>query len=168
MPLPIRASNADDIGFLEDMLVEAATWRGEAPNRDAVLSDPHIRRYLSGWGRDGDTALVATDRSGRAVGAAWFRFFTEDEPAFGFIDEEIPEVSVAVVATHRRRGVGSALMSALLEVADGRGIEALSLSVEPDNPAVRLYERLGFRTVSIEDGALTMLIELHPREEPQP
>ena len=50
-------------------------------------------------------------------------------------------------------------MHALLGQARGAGFEAISLSVEPDNPAVRLYERAGFTRVG-GTGAWTMLVEL--------
>jgi len=38
--------------------------------------------------------------------------------------------------------------------------EALSLSVEPDNPARRLCERCGFQVVGTVDGSHTMLLFL--------
>ena len=47
------------------------------------------------------------------------------------------------------RGVGSRLLAALLDAAAGR-YPAVSLNVQTDNPAVRLYRRLGFEVV--EDG----------------
>ena len=60
----------------------------------------------------------------------------------------------------RRRGVGTRLLAALVAEAERSALPALSLSVEPDNPAARLYERLGFRTVGVNGGSLTMLLDL--------
>lgn len=167
----IRPAEPSDRKFLEDMLYEAATWRGQGGDRGTVLEDPHIARYLSGWGRPGDTALIATDEGGQAVGAAWFRFFTSDEAGYGFLDETIPDLSMGVAQSWRGQGVGTELMSALVAAARQQGVHELSLSVEPDNPALRLYERSGFRAVSENDGALTMRLDLDPtdaREEPRP
>jgi ribosomal protein S18 acetylase RimI-like enzyme len=56
---------------------------------------------------------------------------------------------VAVVKPARRRGIGQQLLGALVEHATGRALPALSLSVAPDNPAVRLYKRVGFEEVGL-------------------
>ena len=151
----IRGSTPDDIPFLQRMLYEAANWRDRSGAR-VDLSDPQLSRYIAEWGRPGDVAVVATDDQDRAVGAAWFRFFTVDDPGYGFIDETTPEITIAVSRDHHGRGIGTALLSTLIEAAMEENIRALSLSVEQDNPAVRLYERHGFRTVRAREGALTM------------
>jgi GNAT superfamily N-acetyltransferase len=51
-------------------------------------------------------------------------------------------VYIAVDAAQRGKGIGAAIMSSAFETADG----AIALHVEYDNPAKRLYERLGFTT----------------------
>jgi ribosomal protein S18 acetylase RimI-like enzyme len=55
-------------------------------------------------------------------------------------------VALTVVEAYRRKGLGEALMRALLRaVADEPGMREVWLSVRPDNtPAVRLYDKLGF------------------------
>ena len=57
----------------------------------------------------------------------------------------------------RGRGIGTVLMQRLLERAVADGIGALSLSVEPDNAALRLYLALGFERVGGSGGSLTLL-----------
>lgn len=52
-------------------------------------------------------------------------------------------VDIAVVPDGQRGGVGSAVLAQLLADAERRGV-TVELSVHGDNPAVRLYERLGF------------------------
>lgn len=55
---------------------------------------------------------------------------------------------ISVRRTWRRRGVASALITATLELLRERGFEQAALGVDAENPtgALRLYERLGFRT----------------------
>ena len=79
----IRPAGAQDLPFLRDMLRHAyyARWGTEA--------DVPLERYVAGWGRPGDEALVAIDEF-QPVGAAWFRLFEQDEPGYGFVDEETP------------------------------------------------------------------------------
>lgn len=94
------------------------------------------------------------------MGAAWLRFFTGSDPGYGFVDDTTPEVSMGIRSQLRGRGIGTRLLDALLAQARQTGLETLSLSVERDNPARRLYERTGFLTVDDAGGAFTMLLRL--------
>ena len=152
----IRAAGPQDVPFLRDMLRHAYYWRVESVTESG---EPPVQRYVERWGRPGDTALVAI-QDFQPVGAAWYRLFRADNPGYGFIDEETPELSIAIVPSKRGSGLGSELLEALMERARADGYEAISLSVEKDNPAVALYERHGFRRVSEDDGAYTMRADL--------
>lgn len=57
---------------------------------------------------------------------------------------EIRLMDIALLAVARGRGIGTALMGTLLAEATERGLP-VTLHVEADNPARRLYRRLGFR-----------------------
>jgi ribosomal protein S18 acetylase RimI-like enzyme len=136
------------------MSYEAATWRGGSnPPTEELLARPEVARYLESWGRRGDVGLVAEDDEGCPLGAAWFRLMR----GYGFVDERTPELTVAVEPHARGRGVGTALLRALIDRAEAAGFPALSLSVEEDNPAIRLYERLGFVPVAKTGNAWTMV-----------
>lgn len=126
---------------------------------DEALADPHLARYLNGWGRDGDAAVIA-EEGGDPIGAAWYRLFSAEEPGYGFLDASIPELSIAVRADRRGKGVGAALLDALVDRARADGHPALSLSVEAANPAASLYERCGFVKVVRDDGEWTMRLDL--------
>ncbi len=148
MPVVLRRGGAQDGRFLRDMLHHAYYWRERVPG--SLTS-----RYVRGWGRAGDTAVIALE-NGFPVGAAWFRLFTGAEPGYGFVDERTPELAIAVVPSKRGHGVGEELLVALVERARASGYEALSLSVEPGNPARKLYERHGFEVVGQGPEAWTM------------
>jgi ribosomal protein S18 acetylase RimI-like enzyme len=170
----VRPATREDGPFLAEMLALAADWRPGTMVRSVaeVMAVPALAHSVAGWGRPGDAGFVATD--GVAVGAAWWRYLAEDDPGYGFVDARIPEVTVAVVPGARGRGHGAALLGALLAEARARGIAALSLSVEIDNPAAALYRRLGFQALSSAHGATTMRAVLDGprpaprREEPPP
>lgn len=154
----IHLATRDDLHFLRAMLYEAAFWREPTPrpSLSTALADPHVARYVDRWGRVGDAGVVAVSADGTGVGAAWYRRFSADAPGYGFLDAATPELAVGVAADARNRGIGTALLTSLTDLAKADGIGALCLSVEDDNLARRLYERLGFRLVAAHNGAWTM------------
>jgi GNAT superfamily N-acetyltransferase len=89
----------------------------------------------------------------------WWRYFSAEEPGYGFVSEDVPEVGIGVVAGRRGEGIGRALLNALLAVAPG----ALSLSVDDGNPAVELYRKSGFVPVGRVGNSTTMLRDARRR-----
>ncbi|WP_284642352.1 GNAT family N-acetyltransferase [Paenibacillus silviterrae] len=141
----IRPATEEDVPFLREMLyVSVYVPDGaEPPGRD-ILDSPGIGAYIKDWGRPGDFGFIAETEDGLAIGSATARLFQADRPGYGFIDEATPELGIALLPAYRGLGAGTKLLQALAEEAMKRGYEALSLSVDPRNPAVRLYKRLGF------------------------
>jgi len=156
----VRPAEPADGDFLAEMLVAAAFWRPDGPGGSvpAVLKRPELARYVSDWPRPGDLGVVAEE--GGPVGAAWLRLLPEHDPGYGFVDAATPELSIGVAPSQRGRGVGSSMLEALVASAREQGRSAVSLSVEPDNPARHLYERCGFQVVSGVNGSLTMLLRI--------
>jgi len=144
------------------MLYEAAYWRSGEPRppKEEVLLEPEHACYLQGWGRPGYSAVLAVDLDRGRLGAAWYRLMTSEDPGYGFVNDQAPEVSLAVVPDHRGRGVGGALLRELRDAASSQGYSALSLSVEKGNPALRLYERNGLVKLFETDDAWTMGADL--------
>jgi len=156
----LRDATADDLPALMDALHHAANWDGtERFSRAKLLAEPRLAGYVSGWPRPGDFGVVATSGS-TAVGAAWCRAFPADEPGYGYVADDVPEVSMGVDVGWRGRGVGTALLAELVEQARARGLRRLSLSVEDGNRARRLYERAGFTPVGREGGSDVMVLML--------
>jgi [ribosomal protein S18]-alanine N-acetyltransferase len=154
----IRPGSRHDARFLRDMLHHAYYWRERTVPQDPM--EGSVQRYVMNWGRPGDAAVIALDDAGAAVGAAWYRLFKATAPGYGFVDEGTPELSIAVVPSRRGKGIGDELLSALLTQARRDGFTQVSLSVEPDNPALRLYERHGFHKVGESSGSATMVATL--------
>ena len=147
----LRPADLQDMRFLRDMLRHAYHWR--------MAQDPDLPvfRYVQNWGRRGDAGVVAFD--GPSVyGAAWYRLFPESAPGFAFVDEETPELTIAVVPSHRGHGSGGELLEALLRRAREEGFARVSLSAEPGQTG--FYEKHGFHELRRENGTVTMVASL--------
>ena len=152
-----RSAGPLDFTFLATMLGEAAVWRPDkpTPTADQVLADPRYSMYFAGWPRPGDHGLIAEHDT--LVGAAWYRTYTEASHGYGFVAEDIPELSIAVIASRRHEGIGRRLLVDLINASDSQGYPALSLSVAEANPARRLYESVGFVPVEKYGSSWTMV-----------
>ena len=156
----IRSLDQRDEPFLWDMLYQALyVPEGQEPFPKDIVYQPDIAKYVSEWGKDGDKGCIAVDESSlQSMGAGWVRLFTKENKGYGYVDDEIPELSIAILPAYRNQGIGTKLLNALINDASRRH-QALSLSVSVDNPAVRLYERLGFETVD-QNGASMKMVKI--------
>lgn len=126
------------------------------------MENPIFSKTYEEWGRDGDIALVAfNDDSKEIIGAAWVRLYKKYNPSYGFVNENTPSLVIAVKAEYRGNGIGTQLLKDLIQTLKENGFNAISLSVDERNPALRLYKRFGFEIIKIaEDKSPTMLLKI--------
>lgn len=79
--------------------------------------------------------------------------------------DEIHIIDIALLTEQRNQGIGSHLLHALLAEGAQRGLP-VRIHVERFNPALRLYQRLGFRQIS--DDGVYFLMEWRPEAADQP
>lgn len=159
--LSIRPATSADADFLLDMLVAAVNWLPERNwSREQIMANPSLAHYVDGWMRPDDFGVVAVDQADRPVGAAWLRYLTAADPGYGYVSDDVPELTIGVVESWRGRGVGRVLLRAVLDAARERGVRTVSLSVERANFAARLYAAEGFRTVESFEDSDTMVAEI--------
>lgn len=154
-----RPAESTDAAFLATMVVAAVNWDSTIPRATAeeVLSDHRNAHYVEAWPRLDDVGVIATDTGGSPIGAAWLRLFTAEDPGYGFVAEDVPELSVGVVMPWRGKGVGRALLREVLRRGAERGFIRVSLSVERANRARELYLAEGFVVVDSGQDADTMV-----------
>lgn len=143
----IRPLRDDELPLLADATLMNVNWTGEPRFTAAeVAAEPTLAHYTVLDRGRGDEALVAV-AGGETVGLVWYLFLGGDDPGFGHVADDVPELSVCVWPGHRGAGLGERLVEAACAHAAGRGARRMSLSVEAGNPARRLYTRLGFAGV---------------------
>ena len=112
------------------------------PRPIEVLDTPPVRIYAESWGRPGDVGVVG-ELGGAPVGACWMRLLPEGV-GLASIDATTPQLGIALEPPYQRRGFGGIRMRGGLAAARTHGYDKVSLTVHPQNPAIRLYERCGF------------------------
>jgi len=159
----VRPIETEDVPFLWEMLYASLHTQGsDEPFEPEIVHNPELSKYVEGWGREGDFGYIVVDTLGRRLGSITLRFYHEQNAGYGYVNAATPEMGMAVIEEARGKGVGTLLMQAALEEARQRGIDAVSLSVDPDNAAIRLYRRFGFEEFGMCGTSVTMLCALHP------
>ena len=159
--LRLRRAGPDDAGEIRWGLFEALAWNPERelPPPEVTLEHPEAARYHRDWGRRGDVGVIASVGE-ETVGVAYCRLFTTADHGHGYVDNETPELAVGVRDGWRGSGLGTRLMNELAAAAREQSYPRLSLSVDTDNPARRLYERLGYREHSSDEDGVRMVLDL--------
>lgn len=157
--LQIRPIRSDETMLLTDFLYEAIFQPEDAPRVPrTVLQEPMIMAYVKNFGTLPDDFCLVAVTEGLIVGAAWSRLGC----SYGKIDDVTPELAMAVYPEYRNRGIGSRLLSALLECLCEKGYAGLSLSVDKTNYAVDMYRKAGFVTVKEQEHDYLMIRHLRP------
>ena len=162
MTVHIREASPSDQAFLEEMLYQSLyVPKGHQPFDREVIRRPELARYVEAWGKVGDLALIATDTDrGLSVGAVWLRLLKGEAGGYGYVDDRTPELGIAVLPDYRGQGIGRGLLGHLFR--DARpNYDTISLSVSKGNPAINLYQKLGFRSVREDDTSVVMLRNLY-------
>ena len=138
----VRVMRESDYECLPEFLYQAIYIpESEDPPPRSVINDAEIIVYIKDFGTQPGDLSVAAEQNGQIVGVAWTRII----PAYGHIDSETPELAISILPEFRSYGIGTKLMKKLLEVLRENGYKRTSLSVQKDNPAVRFYQRLGYK-----------------------
>jgi putative acetyltransferase len=125
-------------------LVELGTAVGREPEAWLITADgwrsvSEERRYLRALRRYPHAAVIVAEEDGAIVGR--LSIARDQHPA----SYHVADLGLMVAASHRRRGIGRALLDAAVEWAGDNGVRKLELHVFPHNePAIRMYESYGF------------------------
>ena len=153
----IRELKTDEAGILKDLLYEAIFIpEGVEPPERSIVELPELRMHYEDFGSGrADVCMVAED-GGRVVGAAWTRIMND----YGHVDDETPSFAISLYREYRGQGIGTRLMQGMLGLLKSKGFRRASLAVQKANYAVRMYEKVGFRTVDENAEEYIMVCDL--------
>jgi RimJ/RimL family protein N-acetyltransferase len=147
-PVLVRRAQPGDAGALvalaeevasepEGWLISAGAWR--TPGEE--------RRFLRALRRYSDAAVYVAETPEGVVGR--MSLGRDPHPA----SRHVADLGLMVAASHRRRGIGKALLDEAVVWARATGVRKLELHVFPHNEgAIALYERFGFRREGLRRG----------------
>jgi RimJ/RimL family protein N-acetyltransferase len=127
---PLVALAADVAAEPEGWLISDGGWRTAVDER----------RYLRALRRYSDAAVYVAESEDGIVGR--LSLGRDPHPA----SRHVADLGLMVASTHRRRGIGRALLDQAVAWSRGVGVRKLELHVFPHNEAaIALYESFGFR-----------------------
>ncbi|HVZ54767.1 MAG TPA: GNAT family N-acetyltransferase [Pseudolabrys sp.] len=135
------------IDFFGSLFARGTPTLAEAGHRDAgAIAALHAASFRRGWSEQ-EVEQLLIDRQVIAhratVGSKLTGFIMSRRAA-----DEAEILSVAIAKSHRGRGLGRELLTLHLRRLAALGTRAVFLEVDETNtPAIRLYDRAGFRGV---------------------
>ena len=150
MELELRPAEEKDLAFCESL--NRGNMSHYLADR-AIAWDPD--RFLRSWA-DFENLIIQLD--GQDIGLLRL---TPEQQGLGLRD-------LQVLPAHQNRGIGSWAVRQATSIAALRGFQRLQLRVYEDNPAKRLYTRMGFQTELEAAGTVHMAYELPPNNSFKP
>ena len=127
----------------------------KAPEKE-IIEQPELKLYYEDFGTGSADHCIVADDDGKVVGAVWTRIMND----YGHVDDKTPSFAISLFKEYRGQGIGTQLMRKMLELLRKNGYKRASLAVQKANYAVRMYEKVGFRTVDENDEEYIMVCEL--------
>lgn len=153
----IRRLRSEEISLLSDFLYDAIyVPPGQEKPLPEIINHPKLRRYIDHFGKASDRCFIA-EMNGQVIAAVWARLFSAARPGYGFVDAYTPELAMSVQVQYRGRGVGKAILMAMLKELQRCGYAQVSLSVDRDNFAFEFYRKCGFEIVQSDGKSAIML-----------
>ena len=158
----IRELKTKEVTILEDMLYEAIYQPDETNliSRE-IIKLPEISVYIDNFGqKENDYCLVA-ELDGKIIGAVWTRILAGKIKGYGNIDDKTPEFAISLYREYRKQGIGTLLMKSMILYLAKKGYSQTSLSVQKENYAWKMYQKLGFEVIGENKEDFIMLLKIN-------
>lgn len=131
----------DEIPLLNDFLYEAIYIPdGATPPPRSIIQDDALQVYVRDFGMLPDDRCLVAEIDGQVVGAVWTRIMKD----YGHVADDVPSLAISLFKEYRNHGIGSNLLSQMLQLLHRDGYHKVSLSVQKENYAAGMYLKAGF------------------------
>ena len=155
--ISLRPANEGDEGFLRQVYAES-----RREELDQVVWPEGVREEFLRSQFDAQAAHYIL----HYPGAEFLIIAQEGQPAGRlYVKRSTPEIrimDIALIPAFRGKGIGTALLGQLIDEGKAAG-SIVTIHVEKFNPALNLYQRLGFRTV--DDRGAYWFLEWSPAHD---
>ena len=152
-----REIRPEEIPVLDDFLYEAIFIPEGVPVPPrSIIAHEDLQVYVRDFGKKADDRCLVAEVDGKIAGAVWTRVVDD----YGHIDDRTPSLAISLYKEYRGLGIGSELLRQMLEKLRQEGYERVSLSVQKENYALRMYQRAGFKTVEDRGEEVLMVCSL--------
>lgn len=157
----IRPLKQSEIYILSDFLYEAIFQKDNAiPLPKEIINKPELNIFIKDFGKPDDYCLVA-EVDNKIIGAVWSRVLSGEIKGYGNIDSTTSELAISIYKQYRNKGIGTELMKGILKLLKEKGYKRVSLSVQKDNYAVKMYKAVGFKTFKETEEEYIMVCSLN-------
>lgn len=153
----IRRIRESEYCVLNEFIYEAIFIpEGVEPPPKSIIEQPDLQVYIRNFGTEKDDICFVAETDSRIVGAVWVR----DMQDYGHIADGVPSFAISLFKEYRGFGIGTELMTTMLDELRQRGYEKTSLAVQKANYAVRMYKKVGFEIIDENEEEYIMVCNL--------
>ena len=157
MEYTIRKIQKQEYPLLDNFLYEAIFIpEGIEPPPKTIITSPELQVYVERFEESKDDWGLVAEVDGKIVGAVWVRIMND----YGHIDDETPSLAISLYKEYRGFGIGTAMMKEILALLKSHGYSRVSLSVQKDNYAAKMYLKIGFEIVRENEEEYIMVYHL--------
>ena len=157
----IREIKKAEYDLLNDFLYEAIYIPdGVEPPPKSIINCPGLQEYVFEFAKRKDDRALVAEVQGTVIGAIWVRIMNDYGESD--IDNDTPSLAMSVFQKYRGQGIGTSFFTATIIVSGKKsfGYSKISLSVQKNNYAVKMYKKAGFLVVDENSEEYIMTINL--------
>lgn len=144
----LRPETAEDTNFIEELFIadkdEQEGWRHLLPSERTKILKSQSRYQLDHYRKNFPHAwFCIIEVDGKPAG----RFYVNQTP------KEMRVVDISILPEYRQHGIGSTLIQQIITESQRLNLP-LRLRVDPLNPALGFYQKLGFVVIANEESRL--------------